>query len=125
MITTADCNPGLLHRNQLKRLGSAAIFPDVKPRRAVTTLRCEKRFGNSFGGLSPTMTETIPDSAKSGNPDDRVLLHGMASVNSLASSLSPYVAKVEAFLRFIGLEYDVDSNFKGPKGKVIRNATMK
>ncbi|CAD7705474.1 unnamed protein product [Ostreobium quekettii] len=64
------------------------------------------------------MPKAIPDSAKSGSPGDRLVLHGSPPMGDLASASSPFVAKVELFLRIMGIDYDADFNMNGPKGKI-------
>ncbi|CAL8468263.1 g7802 [Coccomyxa elongata] len=43
----------------------------------------------------------IPDSLQSGTPSDEITLIGFPRVSDVVSSCSPYVAKVEAWLRFL------------------------
>ncbi|CAD7698786.1 unnamed protein product [Ostreobium quekettii] len=64
------------------------------------------------------MGNAIPDSAKSGDPSARLVLHGSPPNGDTASSGSPFVAKVELFLRINGLDYDADVDWRGPKGKI-------
>eukprot|EP00803_Ostreobium_quekettii_P010676 evm.model.scf_562.3 EVM.evm.TU.scf_562.3 scf_562:50296-53381(-) len=64
------------------------------------------------------MGKVIPDSTVSGSPDDKLVLHGVGPMGNTASSVSPFVTKVELFLRIMGLDYEADVNFGGPKGKI-------
>lgn len=67
----------------------------------------------------------IPDSVVKGNPGDELVLYGFGQVHDTASSGSPYVGKVEAFLRMNEIPYKA-SIIKGdlggsPKATVSRN----
>lgn len=62
------------------------------------------------------------DSAVKGNPADEVVLYGWPTLHDTVSSLSPYVGKVEAFMRMNDIPYSI-SLIKGglggsPKGTV-------
>lgn len=49
----------------------------------------------------------IPDSAVKGDPKDMVVLYGWSTLDDTVSSLSPYVGKVEAYLRMNEIPYEV------------------
>lgn len=51
----------------------------------------------------------IADSVEKGNPDDKLILHGFGALNDTVSSFSPYVAKVETFLRMNEIPYEVEA----------------
>lgn len=63
------------------------------------------------------------DSVEKGNPDDHLLLYGFGSLNETTSSFSPYVAKVETFLRMNGIAYQVEAvkgNLERSPKKTVR-----
>lgn len=69
------------------------------------------------------MAQVIPDSVEKGNPDDNLVLYGFGTVNDTAGSRSPFVGKVEAFLRMNGIPYEVEPLSgvdKSPKKMVRR-----
>ncbi|KAK9914853.1 hypothetical protein WJX75_001317 [Coccomyxa subellipsoidea] len=47
----------------------------------------------------------VPDTVQLGRRSDEITLIGFPRVSDVVSSCSPYVAKVEAWLRFVGLPY--------------------
>lgn len=48
----------------------------------------------------------IPDSVEKGNPGDNLILYGFGGANDTVGSLSPYVGKVETYLRMNDIPYE-------------------
>lgn len=73
------------------------------------------------------MIEKIKDSEKSGKPQDTVILHGFPSRNG-TSSASPFVGKIELYLRMNSIPYEIkmtNTQMKAPKKKVTTTSTNK
>lgn len=69
------------------------------------------------------MAAVIPDSVEKGNPDDKVVLYGFGSMNDMVGSASPYVGKVEAYLRMNDIPYEVETvmgDFRKSPKKMVR-----
>lgn len=62
------------------------------------------------------MAPVIPDSVEKGNPNDKLVLYGFGATNDTATSMSPFVGKVETFLRMNDIPYEVEA-VKGAMGK--------
>ncbi|CAK0782054.1 hypothetical protein CVIRNUC_005540 [Coccomyxa viridis] len=60
------------------------------------------------------------DTPEAGNESDEIVLYGFERLSDVVASFSPYVAKVEAWMRFVGLPYTkrTGSTAKAPKGQL-------
>lgn len=65
---------------------------------------------------------SIADSVTKGNPEDALVLYGFGVIKGTVSCVSPYVGKVELFLRMNEIPYEVKYLRRGsgssPKGTV-------
>ncbi|CAD7699805.1 unnamed protein product [Ostreobium quekettii] len=61
----------------------------------------------------------VKDSVTAGDASKPLVVYGFEPWGSTASSSSPFVAKVETFLRMAGIDYEANPSMEGsPKGKV-------
>ncbi|BDA43783.1 Failed axon connections homolog [Coccomyxa sp. Obi] len=82
-------------------------LPSVRTQQAIAATAVAGFFGVWFWFRRSRSVSTpiVPDSLRSGSPSNEITLIGFPRVSDVVSSCSPYVAKVEAWLRFVRLPY--------------------